>query len=89
VPDISYTPSQIFSLSRFKCRAIDVIPHRIHSGHSLSYIAASFDTFAAFIAQLQVELHGITSATAISTQGIYTAATFTLAANSITLVLDD
>jgi hypothetical protein len=58
-------------------------------GHSTSATTESFNTYAAFIAQLQTELNGTTLATAVTATGQYTASTFTLSATSITLFLDN
>jgi hypothetical protein len=58
-------------------------------GHSSSATTESFNTYAAFIAQLQTELNGTTLATAVTATGPYTASTFTLSATSITLILNN
>jgi hypothetical protein len=58
-------------------------------GHSVSSTTESFDTFAAFITQLQSELNGSVLATGVTAVGQYSASTFTLTASSITLFLDN
>jgi hypothetical protein len=58
-------------------------------GHAASAGAESFDTFAAFIAQVQAELQGTTLATGVTAVGQYTASTSTLSATSITLSLNN
>jgi hypothetical protein len=56
-------------------------------GHASSSTIESFDTYAAFITQLQAELKGTTLALGITAVGQYTAPTFT--ATSITLSLNN
>ncbi len=51
--------------------------------------AENFDTFAAFIAQVQSELNGSVLATGVTPVGQYTASTSTLSATSITLFLNN
>jgi hypothetical protein len=58
-------------------------------GHSVSSTTESFDTFAAFITQLQSELNGSVLATGVTAIGQYSPSTFTLTASSITLFLDN
>lgn len=58
-------------------------------GHSQSSTIENFDTFGAFVAQLQTELNGTTLATGLTAVGQYTAATYSLAATSVTLSLND
>jgi hypothetical protein len=58
-------------------------------GHSVSSTTESFDTFAAFITQVQSELNGSVLATGVTAVGQYSASTFTLTASSITLFLDN
>jgi hypothetical protein len=58
-------------------------------GHSVSSTTESFDTFAAFITQLQSELNGSVLATGVTAVGQYSASSFTLTASSITLFLDN
>lgn len=58
-------------------------------GHSVSSTTESFDTFAAFITQLQTELNGSVLATGVTAVGQYSASSFTLTASSITLFLDN
>ena len=58
-------------------------------GHSVSGTCESFNTFSAFITQLQTELTGSVVATGITATGPYTSSTYTLSASSITLFLDN
>ena len=58
-------------------------------GHAASASAENFDTFAAFIAQVQTELQGGTLATGVTAVGQYTASTSTLSATSVTLFLNN
>jgi hypothetical protein len=58
-------------------------------GHAASSTVETFNTYAAFIAQLQAELGGAVLATGMTAQGVYTAATFSFTAASITLTLDN
>lgn len=58
-------------------------------GHASSLTTESFNTYAAFITQLQTELNGTTLATGITAVGQYTASTFTLSATSITVFLNN
>lgn len=58
-------------------------------GHAVSATIETFDTYAAFITQLQSELNGTILATGITAVGPYTASNFTLTAASITLFLND
>jgi hypothetical protein len=58
-------------------------------GHAQSGTTESFNTYAAFIAQLQSELNGTTLATSITATGVYTESNFTLSATSITLFLNN
>jgi hypothetical protein len=58
-------------------------------GHAASSTSESFDTFAAFVAQVQAELQGATQATGVTAVGQYTASTLTLSATSITLFLNN
>jgi hypothetical protein len=58
-------------------------------GHSQSSTIESFDTFDAFVTQLQTELNGTALVTGMTAVGQYTAATFSLAATSVTLSLND
>ncbi len=58
-------------------------------GHAASSTMESFDTYAAFIAQVQSELNGATLATGLTATGQYAGSTLTLTADSITLVLND
>jgi hypothetical protein len=58
-------------------------------GHSASGSFESFNTFSAFITQLQTELTGSVAATGITAIGQYTSSTYTFSASSITLFLDN
>jgi hypothetical protein len=58
-------------------------------GHSVSSTAESFDTFDAFITQLQSELNGSVLATGVTAVGPYSPSSFTLTASSITLFLNN
>jgi hypothetical protein len=57
-------------------------------GHSASFTIESFDTYAAFITQLQSELNGAL-ATGMTAVGQYTVSTSAFSASSITLFLDN
>lgn len=58
-------------------------------GHAVSSTVETFNTYAAFIAQLQAELGGTVLATGMTAQGVYTAATFSFTAASITVTLNN
>jgi hypothetical protein len=58
-------------------------------GHAASAGAENFDTFAAFIAQVQAEFQGATLAIGVTAVGQYTASTSTLSATSVTLFLNN
>jgi hypothetical protein len=58
-------------------------------GHAASFTVESFNTYDAFITQLQSELSGGTLATGMTAVGQYTAATFAFSATSITLFLNN
>jgi hypothetical protein len=58
-------------------------------GHSVSSTTENFDTFDAFITQLQSELNGSVLATGVTAVGLYSASAFTLTASSITLFLNN
>ncbi len=58
-------------------------------GHAASSTTENFNTYAAFITALQSELKGSTLATGVTAVGQYTGSTFTLAATSITLFLNN
>jgi hypothetical protein len=57
-------------------------------GHAVSSTIESFNTYQAFITQLQTELNGA-AATGITAVGQYNASTFAFSATSITLFLND
>lgn len=58
-------------------------------GHAASFAVENFDTYPAFITQLQTELNGTTMATGMTAIGQYTASTFAFSATSITIFLND
>ena len=58
-------------------------------GHSVSSTTENFDTFIAFITQVQSELNGSVLATGVTAVGQYSSSSFTLTASSITLFLDN
>jgi hypothetical protein len=58
-------------------------------GHSVSGSFENFNTFSAFITQLQTELTGSVVATGITAVGQYASASYTFSASSITLFLDN
>jgi hypothetical protein len=58
-------------------------------GHAASFTIESFNTYNAFISQLQSELAGGTLATGMTAVGQYTVSTFAFSASSITLVLNN
>jgi hypothetical protein len=58
-------------------------------GHAVSGTFENFDTYAAFITQLQLELNGEVLATGVTAVGQYTTATYTFSASSLTLLLNN
>jgi hypothetical protein len=58
-------------------------------GHAVSSTVENFNTYAAFIAQLQTELSGSVLATALSASGSYTTSSFAFSATSIALFLNN
>ena len=58
-------------------------------GHSVSGSYENFNTFSAFITQLQTELTGSVVATGITALGQYASSSYTFSASSITLFLDN
>lgn len=58
-------------------------------GHSVSSTTESFDTFDAFITQLQSELNSSVLATGVTAVGQYSPSSVTLTASSITLFLNN
>jgi hypothetical protein len=58
-------------------------------GHSVSSTVESFNTYDAFIAQLQTRLNGTVLATGMTAIGQYTVSTFAFSATSITVFLND
>jgi hypothetical protein len=58
-------------------------------GHANSSTVESFNTYGAFITQLQSELNGATLATGMTAVGQYTVSTFAFSASSITLFLNN
>jgi hypothetical protein len=57
--------------------------------HATSATVESFDTYAAFITQLQSELNGTTPATGFTAVGQYTSLNFAFSATSVTIVLNN
>jgi hypothetical protein len=65
-------------------------PNVVYSiAHLQSSTIENFDTYDAFITQLQTELNGTTLVTGMTAVGPYTASSFSLAATSITLSLNN
>lgn len=65
-------------------------PNTVYSiAHLQSSTIENFDTFDAFVTQLQTELNGTTLVTGLTAIGQYTASTFSLAATSMTLSLNN
>jgi hypothetical protein len=58
-------------------------------GHAMSSTVESFNTYAAFITQLQTELNGTVLATALTASGSYTSSSFAFSATSIALLLNN
>jgi hypothetical protein len=58
-------------------------------GHALSGTFENFDTYSAFVTQLQLELNGNVLATGVTAVGQYTATTYTFSASSLTLFLNN
>jgi hypothetical protein len=58
-------------------------------GHASSSTVENFETYTAFITQLQTELSGTTLATGMTAIGQYTPSTFAFSATSITVFLND
>jgi hypothetical protein len=58
-------------------------------GHMSSSTVESFNSYTAFITQLQTELNGVTLATRMTAVGQYTSSTFAFSASSITLFLNN
>ena len=58
-------------------------------GHASSSSVESFNTYDAFVTQLQSELNGTTLATGMTATGQYTASSLAFSASSITLFLND
>jgi hypothetical protein len=58
-------------------------------GHAVSGTFENFDTYSAFITQLQTELNGEVLATGVTAQGQYTATSYTFSASSLTLFLNN
>jgi hypothetical protein len=58
-------------------------------GHEVSGTYENFDTYSAFVTQLQTELNGNVLATGVTATGQYTANTYTFSASSITLLLNN
>jgi hypothetical protein len=58
-------------------------------GHAVSGTFENFDTYSAFVTQLQLELNGEVLATGVTAVGQYTTATYTFSASSLTLFLNN
>jgi hypothetical protein len=58
-------------------------------GHAAASTVENFDTYPAFITQLQTELNGTTLATGMTAIGQYAPSTFAFSATSITVFLND
>ena len=58
-------------------------------GHASASTVENFETYSAFITQLQTELNGTTLATGMTAIGQYTAATFAFSATNITIFLNN
>jgi hypothetical protein len=58
-------------------------------GHAVSGTVENFNTYGAFITQLQTELSGATLATGMTATGSYAASTFAFSATGITLFLNN
>jgi hypothetical protein len=58
-------------------------------GHAASSTVENFETYPAFVTQLQTELNGTTLATGMTAIGQYTASTFAFSATSMTIFLND
>jgi hypothetical protein len=58
-------------------------------GHAVSSTVENFETYPAFVTQLQTELNGTTLATGMTAIGQYTASTFAFSATSMTIFLND
>jgi hypothetical protein len=58
-------------------------------GHSVSGTFENFNTFSAFITQLQSELTGNVLATGFSATGQYTSSSYTFTASSASIILDN
>ena len=58
-------------------------------GHAVSGTFENFDTYSAFVTQLQLELNGEVLATGVTAVGQFTTATYTFSASSLTLFLNN
>lgn len=58
-------------------------------GHTVSGTTENFNTFSAYITQLQSELNGSVLVTGITAMGQYTTSSYTFSATSVTLLLSD
>ncbi len=63
-------------------------PPRFAIGHGATSTVENFNTYSAFITQLQAELNGTNPATGMIVAGQYIASIFTLSATSITVSLN-
>jgi hypothetical protein len=57
-------------------------------GHTSTGTIDNYDTFADFITALQADLNGTTLATSMTVQGVYTAASYLITANNVTIYLN-
>lgn len=58
-------------------------------GHTVSGTYENFNTYSAFITQLELEMNGAIMVTGVTAEGQYTASTYTLSASSITISLSN
>ncbi len=58
-------------------------------GHAVSGTFENFDTYSAFVTQLQTELNGDVLVTGVTAQGTYTTSSYSFSASSITLLLNN
>jgi len=57
-------------------------------GHTSTGTIDNYNTFADFITALQADLNGTTLATSMTVQGVYTAASYLITANNVTIYLN-
>jgi hypothetical protein len=58
-------------------------------GHAVSGTFENFNTYSAFIMQLELELNGTLLVTGVTAQGQYTSSTYTFSASNITIFLNN